>query len=974
MIGFLWRKIWKNKWLMLCLIFGNIILIGMVAVVPLFTTATTQRLFQGEFRHVQETRNIFPAIMQLRYNFTAVGEDQRFGGYLLAREILWPEAIEDLGIPDVFGMHTYAMNNLLIRPAVARAYPNRDRTISLVAPEGFRDNINLVYGRMPADELVDGFIIEVLAMNSTLHRHNLVYGELLEVHGAVNVRAEHQHVRDREVRYGVRDARAGNPDYIHVMVVGIFELAEDAETYWSAVPITFANSMLFSDNLMSREFIEDFDSEYYMMHVTWTQVLDAEAMRANRAEHYVQTINDARDRFNTGNNIWHYSVNFYDIISQFAGGPDQLEVTVLVLQIPIYVMLALFMYMVTRQILLLDSNDISVLKSRGASRRQIMGVYALQGLFVGAVSFPFGIMLGVGLCHLIGSSSGFLEMVNRAALDVEITGQAILFGAIGMGISYLYLLLPVIGLSKVAIVDHKRAKVRKTQKPVWQKYFIDILTLALAIYLLYSFNLQREQMMITMPEARVFDPLLFAGSSLFIIGTALILLRLYPYLLKLVLIIGRRRFGPALYTSVVKVSRSAGGEQFIMLFLVFTVAVGIFSAQAARTLNLNNAHRIQYLGGADLMLREFWPDNQFTAVELELGAGPQPPIAFVEPDFNRFTHFEEVDAITPVLVSPDASVRMGVGFGVDRITLMGIETNTFGETVWFRDDLLSIHINHFLNILSRHPDGVLLSSNFSNLGYSIGDEVLISTARTHGNPHTGRFTIVGFIDHWPSFNPVSVTRLSTGEIRQEAQFLAVANLGQLRMNWGAIPYQIWMRTNGASHQFIHDFIREDGLTVSAFNDTVGTLVEILSDPIVQSTNGMLTIVFIMTMLLCFTGFLIYWILSIKGRLLQFGVFRAMGMGMRGIMSILISEQGLITISALIIGGVIGGVASRLFVPLVQLSYTAADQVIPLLVAMEPRDYMMIYGICGFMLVLCVTILVRYTLRVNVSQVLKLGED
>ena len=77
MINFLAKKIWKNKWLMLCLLFGNIMLVGVTASVPLFTQATMQRVFQEDFRNVLETRNTFPAIMQLRYNFNMVEEGYR---------------------------------------------------------------------------------------------------------------------------------------------------------------------------------------------------------------------------------------------------------------------------------------------------------------------------------------------------------------------------------------------------------------------------------------------------------------------------------------------------------------------------------------------------------------------------------------------------------------------------------------------------------------------------------------------------------------------------------------------------------------------------------------------------------------------------------------------------------------------------------------------------------------------------------
>jgi len=971
LIPFLWRKIWKNKWLMLCLIIGNIILVAIVTVVPLFIIATQQRLFLQDFRIIQESKSIFPAIMQLRYNFNAISREDRFEAFVETRDVLVPEAIADMGVPVLFGIQTYTVGSLEMLPVIARDVSTR--SLHLVAPEGLGQHVRIVHGRMPsvdlvpvdrqtyedelsgadgyfiAGEFVGGYIVEALAVDGTMYNQNLLLNELMVA----------------------QDVQCPDGGMLHIRIVGIFELAEGSDAYWSVAPATLRTSLFISDELVSAQFVNN-QIPISRLSATWTHALDWQALRYSQVPHYVQAANNSSDFFNDSGRVWDYSVNFDEAVEVADGNTDQLNIIVWVLQIPIFVMLALFMYMVAKQILNLDSNDISVIKSRGASRRQILGIYALQGLFIGAASFPAGLGLGVLLCQVIGSSGGFLELAGRAPLDVVITSQAVLYGAIGVAVSWLYLLLPVVKLSKVAIVESKRRKSRKPGKPIWERFFLDVLALAMSIYLLYNFNMQREHIMASLPESRTFDPLLFFGSSLFIIGAALLLLRLYPYLMKLVFMIGRGKFGPAIYASVVKVSRSGGGEQFIMLFLVFTVAVGIFSAQSARTMDLNNADQIRYLGGADLMIREAWSDNLFTPEEVALGAIQPEYLIYTEPDFNRFLNFEEVDAVTRV-TRQNATLRID-RYKVDDITLMGIETKSFGETAWFRDDLTMIHVNYFLNILGQTPEGVLLSSTFHELGYNVGDIVSITAPQPHGPELTGEFEIVGFIDFWPTFSPVKIMQLPTGELAHENQYLAVANLGQLQSIIGVRPYQIWMKTNSASHQFIHDFIEKNDIMVAEFYDTSRSLSDILLDPTVQSTNGILTIGFIMTMLLCFAGFLIYWVLSIRERLLQFGVFRAMGLGMRGIIGVLICEQALITISALLIGGAVGLLASELFVPLLQLSYTAAHQVIPMLVVMAPKDFVMIYSILGFVLVLCVLVLVRYTLRINITQVLKLGED
>lgn len=935
---------------MLCLLLGNIILIGIITAVPLFVGATMQRILQEDLRAVHETENRFPAVVQMRYTFNSVPEANRHSHYAWSGDVFWPSIVDSTGIPPLFDMRSYELLMWSVSPVEPRELPNRVRSLRVVGTDGFDEHINLTHGRMPSEHLVNGNTIEVIAAARALHSHNLLLGELMEK------------------RIGDAEADPDTPP-LYVKIVGIYEPSQGSDAFWATSAVAFNNSLLVSPALVRNYLIPNYD-ENFRLTVTWTRVLDSSAMRAQSVDFYLENLETIQSVFEHTGSVWGFSENYSRVIGRFEDRTDPLAVTILVLQIPVYVMLFLFMYMVTKQILQMDSNDISVLKSRGANRRQIMGIYAGQGLFVGVLSLPAGLGLGVLLCHIIGASNGFLDMVARAALDVEITGTVLLYALAGFVISYLFMLLPVIKLSRVGIVERKRKDARKAGVPIWRRYYLDVLAFGVSIYVIYNFYSQRELMMAVMQESRTFDPLIFLSSSLFVVGAGLLCLRLYPLLVRLVLHIGRSKFRPSVYASMLRVSRSAGGEQFIMLFLVFTVAVGIFSAQAARTINLDNQHRILYLGGSDLMLREHWSDNIPGVAAL----GPPPErLVYTEPNFDRFTHFEEVDSITRVMTR-DASLRFGTTV-ISDLYFMGVETHSFGETVWFRDDLLMVHINHYLNALSSHPDGVLLSSNFKHtLGYGIGDVVTITEAPRLGIPATGRFTVVGFVDHWPTFRPVETTVLDTGELRVVEQHLAVVNLGHLQSTWGVRPYQIWMRTNTDHHEFIHDFIRENNIRVAEFYDTARSLVEIQTDPIVQSTNGVLTINFIMTLLLCFAGFLIYWILSIKSRLLQFGIFRAIGMSKREITSILLSEQALITVSSILIGGAVGEAAARLFVPLIQLSYTAADQVIPLMIVVNPADYVTLFGLLGIMVAVCIVILAVYTSRVNVSQVLKLGED
>jgi putative ABC transport system permease protein len=235
------------------------------------------------------------------------------------------------------------------------------------------------------------------------------------------------------------------------------------------------------------------------------------------------------------------------------------------------------------------------------------------------------------------------------------------------------------------------------------------------------------------------------------------------------------------------------------------------------------------------------------------------------------------------------------------VQLMAIETDTFGETIWFRDDLLRTHINHFLNVMASRSDGILLSDNFRTVSeVSIGDSILF--ADMFGN--TTRGVVMGFIEHWPTFAPVRRVSIDD-QVVEVLQPLIIANLGHLQTQWGVRPYNVWMRTNTETNHFFYDFVDENRINIHEFTDAKNDITASRSDPILQGTNGVLTVGFIVTLLICFTGFLIYWILSIRSRVLQFGIFRAMGMSMRSLVGLLLNEQFVITFTAIGLGALVG---------------------------------------------------------------------
>lgn len=189
------------------------------------------------------------------------------------------------------------------------------------------------------------------------------------------------------------------------------------------------------------------------------------------------------------------------------------------------------------------------------------------------------------------------------------------------------------------------------------------------------------------------------------------------------------------------------------------------------------------------------------------------------------------------------------------------------------------------------------------------------------------------------------------------------------------PYEVWMkREPGATDTEVYSAIQEQGIELIDIKFTKNEIIKRKNDPMLQGTNGALTMGFVITMLVSTIGFLIYWALSIRSRVLQFGIFRAMGLSMRNIIIMLVNEQLLISGIAVLMGIIIGGLTSDLFIPLLKIAYSVEDLSIPFRVFAYGTDYVKIYSIVGVMLLSGITILGILVSRININQAIKLGED
>jgi len=942
-IRLVFRKMLNKKWLMAALLIGNILLVSIAASSPMYTKAALERMLSNTFTDYVEENGRYASTAFL---VSTVNQGVKPGSSYIkafhAEDELAHNMAGQLGLQAKHVLSHISLG-VPIYPASSSGHKQLGREVDLGFLSNIEEHIEIISGNLYSDTVEDG-VADVIISQKALINLRLVVGQELYV---------------PELEWP-----DGKP--VSLRVAGVFESDGLDDSYWYKPPSAYSACLFMAKNVFET-LVGDYTELNYPIKGLWFVIMDHNGINADNAEYIYEKINTYREYHKEYNNI-SYRDYYSHILEEYIVEAARISVTLQILQIPIYALLAAFIFMAAGQIIDMESSEISVVQSRGASREQIILIYLLQSGIIAVLALVAGIPLSALICQILGSANVFLEFVSRQAMKVSFTGRVFGYAFVASLFSVCAMLLPVLKHSKVSIVNRKQKK-RRSEKPLFQRFYIDIVLLAVSLYGLYAFNGQKEELARKVMEGAGLDPLMFLSSSLFIISAALICLRLIPAIVYIIYRLGKRKWKPEFYASFLWILRTRRNQIYIITFLIVTIAIGIFNSQAARTINTNEEERIRYLNGAEIVLQEPWQSNKAEIADAADNPAANIKLVYTEPDTRKYYELDGIESMTKVIFDEGGKCNSADNYWVDA-TIMGINTKEFGHTVDFNPGLLPVHWYEYLNAISQNPTSVLVSSNMKdNLGYGLGDTITYKSS----DGFTARGVIYGFVDFWPTYKPLTITTGSDGVEKEVSNYIVVANFSYLQSQWGLTPYQLWIKAEGTS-EFIYAFALNTGTSFTVFRDTASDIIDMKNNPIFQGTNGILTVGFVVSLLLCAFGFLIYWILSIRSRQLLFGVFRAMGMSMGEIIRMLVNEQLYISGLSVVLGIVIGLLASRLYIPLVQIAYSPADKVIPLKVVSESSDMARLLTVVFLVMAVCMLLLGSIIKRIKISQALKLGED
>ena len=228
---------------------------------------------------------------------------------------------------------------------------------------------------------------------------------------------------------------------------------------------------------------------------------------------------------------------------------------------------------------------------------------------------------------------------------------------------------------------------------------------------------------------------------------------------------------------------------------------------------------------------------------------------------------------------------------------MGINPDEFGKIITWDDNNLPYPMEYYLNELEIDINTCILSKNAARiLGVEKNDYIYVKVDENLRGGDVVSARVIDVIDAWPTYYPY-VTE--NNGLRLDS-YLVVLNNKAINKVASNQEYKVWMNTDLTVPE-LKSLTIKLGARADNYNDRVssrldnvinGKREQYLSgiNSVRQATNGSLTLGFISVVFVCAVGFMIYWMISIKSRMLQIGTMRALGMSFNEVYRIVIWEE------------------------------------------------------------------------------------
>lgn len=316
------------------------------------------------------------------------------------------------------------------------------------------------------------------------------------------------------------------------------------------------------------------------------------------------------------------------------------------------------------------SDEITKLRSRGATSNQVVVVFVAESLVLLGVSIGIGPYLakyGVAALSNLGTIGRITGPLGfPATLDAEAYMAAAATGVVAA----CALIIPGYRKCKDLVVAGRRSRSRPIIGSAFQKYYADVVLLGIGLLLMRELVDQHSAVSRGLIGSAQTNYVALAAPALFLLGSGIVAMRILPWVAGALTKAGKKTRASVpllLELALLSIARNPRRHVRLTVILVVVAGLAIMTADFSATLLSANHDQTFYESGADIRATGL--------------SNPDPTV--YEDVISSLTHQSGVEAVSPVL-REQASI-VGVG-SVGTYEIAGIDPRTFSSVGWLRPD------------------------------------------------------------------------------------------------------------------------------------------------------------------------------------------------------------------------------------------------------------------------------------------------
>jgi len=674
------------------------------------------------------------------------------------------------------------------------------------------------------------------------------------------------------------------------------------------------------------------------------------------------------------------------ILENFSSRLDVSHVPVVTFTIQIVLLVLFFISLMVSLLIESQATSIALLRSRGASNSQIFG-----SLFIHCVLLGIGaVCIGVPLTLLAVTQLAqiLLPPESRDALALVTAHpwqaiQEVIWYAVGIFLILLTTMTISLYLTtRMDVLALRRDAARTSKRPLWQRFNLDVLAgvVAIAGYLVSLYLNSINGQIQGDATALIVTPLSVIAPFFLVLGCLLLLLRLFPLLLRFGAWLAVRGRSAGSMLALAQISRAPRLSVRVAMLLALSIAFLCFTLVYQSTQAQHIQDLTTYMAGAD-----FGGDLPITSNVTSVKSLERPYLG-----------------IAGILSASSGFVDTGSGgMSGQSLQIRAVDTATFGQTATWPSLQAAQSGDALLKRLAtmKMPGAgdtmipVIVDTNALQLMRLHAGSLFSLSVNAYPQP-TMTCLVIGVIPRIPTIDDALAVTSSGQPLSQGGVLFDYATyLKSFDMQVKADKSLADLTPPYLNHIWLHS--KDDATSLASVRtaltksplvnqvDRRALLAELNNDPLYLVLSGILSIGTITALLLALVGNLLISWLSARRRLTNFAVMRAIGSTPRQVASVLTWEQAIVYVTGSLLGVGIGAFIIFNVVPALTLTDLNTDMnntqfyalqttfrasiALPAILPWAVLALLVLYGAVIFLMVFTVA-------QPSLSQTLRLNED